>query len=51
MASLAASVAASMVIDDMLKDDGGVEATKLKEGDGYKRRVKRKNHMQIWVVY
>ena len=34
MASLAASVVASMVIDDILKDDGGAEATTLMEGDG-----------------
>ena len=39
MASLAASIVASMIIDDI---DGGVEATQLMEGDGYKRRDKRK---------
>ena len=42
MASLAASVVASMITDDMLQDDGGEEAITLLEGDGYKRRVKRK---------
>ena len=26
----------------MLKDDGGVEATKLKEGDGYKGGLREK---------
>lgn len=43
MASIAASVVASMLIDDMLKDDGGVEATKLMTGEGkYKRDRIRK---------
>ena len=51
MASLAASVAASMVIDDMLKDDGGVEATELMEGYGYKRKDKRKkSHVNMGSV-
>ncbi len=35
MATLAASVIASMVIDDMLKDDSGKEVDELM-GDGYK---------------
>ena len=42
MASVAATVVASIITDDMLKDDGRAEAIKLMEGDGYKRRVKRK---------
>ena len=42
MASVAATVAASIIAEDMLKDDGGAEAITLMEGDGYKRRVKRK---------
>ena len=37
MAGLATSIAISMVLDDMLKDDGGVEAMKLMSGEGYKR--------------
>ncbi len=40
MASLAASVIASIVIDDMLKDDGGKEVDELM-GDGY-RPIKQK---------
>ena len=48
MASLAASILASMIIDDMLKDDGGAEATQLMEGDGYKRRTgKTKWHAKM----
>ena len=42
MASEAATVVASLIADDVLKDDGGAEAIKVMEGDGYKRRVKRK---------
>ena len=42
MASVAATVVASIIADDMLKDDGGAEAITLMEGDGYKRRVRRK---------
>ena len=37
MASLVGSVIVSMVIDDMLKNDGGEEATRLM-GGGYKRK-------------
>ena len=37
MASLVGSVIVSMVIDDMLKNDGGEEATRLMWG-GYKRK-------------
>ena len=37
MASVAATVVASVIAEDMLKDDGGAEAIKLMEGDGYKR--------------
>ena len=37
MAGLATSIAISMVLDDMLKDDGGVEAMKLMSGGGYKK--------------
>ena len=51
MASLAASIVASMIIDDMLKDDGGAEATQLMEGDGYKRRTsKTKQHGKMGGV-
>ena len=51
MASLAASIVASMIIDDMLKDDGGAEATQLMEGDGYKRRTsKTKSHVKMGGV-
>ena len=50
MASVAATVVASMIADDVLKDDGGADAITLLEGDGYKRRVKRKSYMQIWGV-
>ena len=50
MASLAASIVASMIIDDMLKDDGGVEATQLMEGDGYKRRTGKTKRHAKWVV-
>ena len=49
MVTLAGSVVASMVIDDMLKDDGGLEATQLLAGDGYKRR-KYKSHAQMGSV-
>ena len=42
MASVAATVVASLIAEDMLEDDGGAEVIKLMEGDGYKRRVKRK---------
>ena len=42
MASVAATVVASSIAEDMLQDDGGAEAIKLMEGEGYKRRVKRK---------
>ena len=42
MASVAATVAASIIAEDMLKDDGGAEVIKLMEGDGYKRMVRRK---------
>ena len=42
MASVAATVVASMIADDMLKDDGGAEAIKVMKRDGYKMRVKRK---------
>ena len=43
MASLAVSVVASMVVDDMLKDDGGAEAAALMYGTGEgKRKRKRK---------
>ena len=37
MAGLATSIAISMVLDDMLQDDGGMEAMKLMSGEGYKR--------------
>ena len=51
MASLAASIVASMIIDDMLKDDGGAEATQLMKGDGYKRRTsKTKQHRKMGGV-
>ncbi len=43
MASLAASVIASMVIDDMLKDDGGKEVAEMM-GGGYKFTKQRLNH-------
>ena len=46
MASIAVSVIASMVIDDMLKDDGGAEAAGMMTGEGKrkrKRRTRRKN--------
>ncbi len=42
MLSLAGSILASMVIDDMLKNDGGQEATKLMRG-GYKRKAALEN--------
>ena len=49
MASLAALIVASMIIDDMLKD--GAEATQLMEGDGYKRRTgKTKRHAKMGSV-
>ena len=38
MAGLATSVAISMVIDDILKDDGGAEMETILSGEGYKRR-------------
>ena len=51
MASVAATVVASMIADDVLQDDGGAEAITLMEGDGYKRRVKRKtSHANIGGV-
>ena len=51
MVSLAASIVASMIIDDMLKDDGGAEATELMEGDGYKRRTdKSKRYVKMGSV-
>ena len=51
MASLAASIVASMIIDDMLKDDGGAGAAQLMEGDGYKRRTsKTKSHVKMGGV-
>ena len=46
MATLAASIIASMVIDDMLKDDGGVEATKLMFGRGKYKRHKVRHEIQ-----
>ena len=50
MASLATSIVASMVIDDMLKDDSGV-VTQLLEGDDYKRRrYKLKSHVKTGGV-
>ena len=51
MASVAATVAASIIAEDMLKDDDGAEAIKVMEGDGYKRRVKRKkSHTKLGGV-
>ena len=51
MASLQTSIVVSMIIDDMLKDDGGAEATQLMEGDGYKRRTgKTKWHAKMGSV-
>ena len=48
MASLAASIVALMVIDDMLIDDDGVEATQVMEGGGYKRRTgKTKSYVKM----
>ena len=38
MASLAASVLASMVIENMLKDDGGLEASKMMIGEGKRKK-------------
>ena len=42
MASEAATVVISMIVDDVLKDGGRAEAIKVMEGDCYKRRVMRK---------
>ena len=40
-----------MIINDMLKDDGGAEAAQLMEGDGYKRRTsKTKSHVKMGGV-
>ena len=51
MVSLAASIVASMIIDDVLKDDGGAEAIQLMEGDCYKRRTgKTKRHTKMGSV-
>ena len=51
MASVAATVAASIIAEDMVKDDGGAEVIKLLEGDGYKRRVRRKkSHTKMGSV-
>ena len=50
-ALLAASIVASIILDDMLQDDGGVEVTQLMEGDGYKRRTGRtKSHAKMGGV-
>ena len=37
--SVAATVFASTIADDVVKDDGGAEVIKVMEGDGYKGRV------------
>ena len=42
MAGLAASVVVSMVIDDILKDDGGAEMENSLRGEGYKRRSRHR---------
>ena len=42
MASVAATVAASIIAEDMLQDDGGAEAIKGGLGE--------KSHIQQWVA-
>ena len=51
MAGLATSVVFSIVIDDMIKDDGGAEMEKILSGEGYKRGSHlRKNQKMGGVI-
>ena len=50
MASVAATVAASIIAEDMLKDDGGAEAIKVMDGDGYKRVKRKKSYTRMGGV-
>ena len=47
MAGLAISVAISMVIDDILKNDGGAEMEKILSGEGYKRRSHHRQEQKM----
>ena len=41
---------ASMLIDDMLKDDGGAEAAQLMYGEGFKRKPSNKKNIEMGAV-